>query len=111
MEEGRMVEPERLAGVRVFRDHRADGARAQPLPRLPLNLYPALRTVLLDLRSVGGLEDRLPGEAEAVAEVADVHPALGLEALAHRGIDAGEHPPTVGDRRLAAGRGSLLAEE
>src|SRR5262245_57164851 len=74
VEEGGMVEPQRLASLRVPGDSRADGAGAQPVPRLPLHLDAALPAVLLDLRLVGGLEDGLPGQAEAVAEVAHVHP-------------------------------------
>src|SRR5436305_15140470 len=106
-----MVEPDRLARLGVARQGGAHGTGAQTVAILPLDLDPPSPAVPLDLRLVGALEDGLPGEAEAVPEIADVHPAAAREPVPDLRRNPRQDLADVGDRGLAARLGGMAAEE
>src|SRR5579872_102062 len=111
MEEGRMVEPDRLAGLRMAGERRANRSRPQAVLLLPLGLDPIFAAMAFDRLLVGGLEHRLPGEAEAIPEIADVHPLPLGKAVPDLGRDPGQYLADIGDRSLPVLLRWLTTEE
>src|SRR5205085_604480 len=84
VKEGGVIEPDRFPRLRVSRNRRADLARPQAIALFPLDVNRVITAVLLDLRLVLGLENRLPPQPEPVIEVSDVHPFFLAKALPRR---------------------------
>jgi hypothetical protein len=84
-----------MAGYR-----RAHLSRPQAIPVSPLAFDPGPAAILLDGGLILGLENRLPWQSEAVAEISDVHPLLLREALSDLRTDAMKDSARIGERRV-----------
>src|SRR6266699_1596820 len=106
-----MIEPQQLTAARMSRNGRADCTRPQSVAVLPgnLNLMPA--TMLFDHCLVGGLKYRLPGQAQAVAEIPNVHPMFARKTFPDFRIESLINLAHIGDRCLAAVAGRRVTEK
>src|SRR5689334_6286543 len=102
MKEGRVVEPDQFAGLRMSGCGRADLSGSQAVAVFPFKFNSGLTAIGFDHRPVLGLKDLFPSQPKPIAEVANVHPLLRDEALADGAVDALINPATVTDQRLAS---------
>src|SRR6185436_1914966 len=80
-------------------------ANSQAFTFQPLKIEGVAATVFFNSRFLCSLEGGLPGQADAVAEVAHVHHLLLLKAVANNRVKARQHFATVGNWRFAAADG------
>src|SRR6266540_5010304 len=106
----RLIKPNHFAG-RLRCDRLADLTGSQPIVGQPFNLNSGRGAVVLNLRSVVGLKDLLPGKIESTAIVAHVHHALAREPFAHFARDALIDAATVRDWCFTADTRAHAAEE
>src|ERR1700730_13400389 len=105
-----LVEEDALAGARVSPD--ALRALTDAQPELgPLAGHPGIRAGLLNDRPLVSMEELLPGDVDALAEVAHVHQFLALERLDDLLVEHLADLATVQQRSLALILGRDHTEE
>src|SRR5262245_27217973 len=90
---------------------RTDLASPKAVPLLPFKLDRIPAAVIFNGRFVRTLKSRLPGYAEALAKIPDVHIFLFTKPLSDSRMDAFEDLSRVGNGGLAARRGCRFAKE
>src|ERR1044071_7216991 len=97
-----LVEPDRLARLRVAGNGLAAMASPQPLRSHPLEFDVCLAAVMLYLLSVLCMKDFLPGQVNVRAIVANIEDLFARELFGDGSIYPREDLAAVGNRRFAS---------
>ncbi len=102
MKECGVIEPQRLAGLRVFGERRPNCADPEPAPLSPFNFDAVGLTVLFHYGLIRSLKNLLPLQSKSVSEVPDIFPILLFKLRPDPRMNAIQHPATVSNERFAS---------